>query len=321
MHNILVPLDGSPLAEAALPLASAIAARAGARLTLVHAARYRTLFRNVDAEQVRVIASGEDYLAGIAAGLRSMGVAVDTRVPLGGSPAEWIVEESEFCHADLVVMATHDREGPDRWLHGSVTETVVRRSTVPVMLVGATGATQVAQRFASHQPVLIVPLDGSELADSALPVAKELARAAGARIVLLAVVPKPGQLVAGQGGAIVTYSPSENQAILTEALSYLQARVERIGGPAGVETSVRYGDAAAEISAAAEHNAAAAIVMATHGRTGPVRSVLGSVAGGVVHRTGIPVVLIRPTDARRAEQRAPREVAASPVATATAVSR
>ena len=129
IQNILVPLDGTPLSEAALPFASTIAARAGARLTLVRTAAYRTLFSDVAEEQLRALKTGEEYLASVAADLRAKGVPVDTRVPLGGSPTEWIVEESEFVGVDLIVMATHDREGPDRWLHGSVAEAVVHRSS------------------------------------------------------------------------------------------------------------------------------------------------------------------------------------------------
>lgn len=304
LQNILVPLDGSPLAEAALPFATAIGARAGASLTLVRAAMYRTLFSDVAAEQVRVIRDGEDYLARTAMGLRAKGVPVYTRVPLGGSPAEWIVDETELVDADLIVMATHDREGFDRWVHGSVAEEVVHGSTVPVMLVTSTADAQLAQRFEVHEPTLVVPLDGSELADAALPVASDLAAATGARVVLVAVVPGSGKLVAGQGGAMTTYPEAEHAAMEAEAWAHLQARAGRMTDVAGVDTVVRYGAAAAEISAAAEQYAAAAVVMTTHGRTGPVRSMFGSVAGGVLHGTTVPVVVIRPTGSRAASHTA-----------------
>jgi len=295
MQNILVPLDGSSMAEAVLPFASALAARAGASLTLVHAARYHTLFRDIDVQQVRAIDRGEEYLARIATRLRSNGIPVDTRVPLGGSPVDWILEESDFCHADLIAMATHDRDGPDRWVHGSVTETVVRRSRVPVMLVKSTTSALLAQGFEVHEPILLVPVDGSELADAALPVAGELARASGARVVLLAVAPKPVQ---ARGEA--------------DAWACVNSRIGYLGEVAGVESAVWYGDVATEISAAAVQYAAAAVVMATHGRTGPVRSLLGSVAGAVVHGASVPVVLIHPTGSEPAETPVAREPAAGP---------
>jgi nucleotide-binding universal stress UspA family protein len=293
LESILVPLDGSPLAEAALPFASAVAARAGARLILVRTATYRTFFSDVAAEQVSVLIESEDYLDGIALGLRAKGVAVDIRVPLGGSPAEWIVDESVSGHVDLVVMATHVRTGIDRWLRGSVAEAVVHRSMIPVMLVHGTADAQLAQRFETRRPILIVPLDGSDLADSALPVAGDLARATGARVVLLGVIPRSGQLVAGRAGAITTYSVGEHAALEADASAYLKSRAERIADVSDVETIVAYGEAASEISATAEQYAAAAVIMATHGRAGPIRSILGSVAGKVAHGTRIPVVVGR----------------------------
>jgi nucleotide-binding universal stress UspA family protein len=309
-RNILVPLDGSPLAEAALPFASAIAARAGAGLTLVRAAMYQGVFGDVAARQVRAITCCEDYLVGIATGLRTKVVAVSTRVPLGGSPQEWINEESQFAGADLIVMATHTREGLDRWLHGSVAEAVVHRSSVPVMLVGGTADARLAQRLEARQPSLLVPLDGSELADAALPVASRLAHATGARIVLVAAVPKPGQLVAGQGGAIVTYTGPQHAALEAKAWGYLRQRAVRIANIVDVEFDVRYGAAAAEINAAAEHFGAAAVVMASHGRTGPVRSMFGSVTGGVVHGASVPVVVTHPTAVTASAKAAAREAVA-----------
>jgi len=291
MQNMLVPLDGSPLAEAALPFACAVAARAGASLTLVQPARYGILSGEVDSEPIDAHDIDEGYLACIAANLRRRGVPVDTRAR---DSREWILEESDSCHAELIVMATHDRRGPDRWLHDGLAENVVHRSRVPVMLVRPTADVLVAQRFEAHEPILLVPLDRSELADTALPVAAELARSTGARIVVLGVVPKPGQLVATQTGDIVTRVGGEQKTLEARAVEHMKARVAWLGQVAGVETTVRYGEAAAEIGAAADEYAAAAVVMATHGRTGPVRSILSSVAGRVVHATTVPVVLIRP---------------------------
>jgi nucleotide-binding universal stress UspA family protein len=310
LQKILVPLDGSPLAEAALPFAAAIGARAGASLTLVRVATYRTLLSDLAAEQVRAIKDGEDYLSRTAMGLRARGVPVSTRVPLGGSPAVWIVEETELARADMIVMGTHEREGPDRWVHGSIAEHVVHRSSVPVMLLRGTVDAQLAQRFEAREPTLLVPLDGCELADAALPTASTLAAAIGARVLLIAVVPHPGQLVAGQGGAVSTYTGTEHQALEAEAWAYLQARAGRIGNPRDIEMVVRRGAAAAEISAAADQYAVAAVVMSTHGRAGLVRSMFGSVAGHVLHASRVPVVVVRPVAARAASQTVSRDAVA-----------
>src|SRR5579864_5951390 len=169
--NILVPLDGSPLAEAALPYATALAARTGARLTLMRAAQYASLLGDVAVEQHRSVEAAEEYLDRQVERLAADGYAVQAAVPFGGSTATWIIEEADVRHADLVIMATHDRVGADRWVHGSVAETVVHRSITPVMVVRGGVVEQLAKRFADKDPVLIVPLDGSELAEAALPVA------------------------------------------------------------------------------------------------------------------------------------------------------
>jgi nucleotide-binding universal stress UspA family protein len=113
-------------------------------------------------------------------------------------------------------------------------------------------------------------------------------------------MPKPGQLVAGQGGAIVTYVGPEHGRLEAEAREYLESAAARVGGTA--ETVVRYGDASAEIAAAAQDYGAAAVVMATHGRTGLFRSVIGSVAGSVLHHSSSPVVLIRSAGVGSTEQ-------------------
>src|ERR1051326_2996538 len=174
--NILVPLDGSPVAEAALPYAKVLSRRLDTRLTLVRAAHYASLLGDVAAEQHRSVQQAEDYLGRHVERLASDGYPAQAAVPFGGSTARWIVEEAEIRRADLVVMATHDRVGADRWLHGSVAESVVHRCTIPVMLVRGGDVEQFALRLADPVPVLVVPLDGSELAEAALPIARGLER-------------------------------------------------------------------------------------------------------------------------------------------------
>jgi nucleotide-binding universal stress UspA family protein len=273
-------------------------------LTLVRVARNKSPLDDLTYDAVQqTIEQAEDYLRVLAEDLTAQGFSVQTGVPYRGSAASWILEESQMRNVDLVVMATHDRVGPERWVHGSVAEAVVHGSTKPVMLLRATAAGQLAHPFEAREPLLIVPLDGSDLAETALPFAKELAQTTGARLVLVGVVPRPGQLVAGQGGAIVTYAGSEHSELEAEAQAYLEASVGRVGAiSTPVETVVRHGAPATEIAGAAQEYTAAAVVMATHGRTGLVRSILGSVAGGVVHHTSSPVVLIHPGEVRAAEE-------------------
>src|SRR5687767_805767 len=120
--SILVPLDGTPTGAAALPYAEALALRTGAKLTLMRAAR-APLVIGGDARVVQrqVIDDAQDYLETVGNGLAARGAQIEIALPYG-SAAAWIPEEVGLRHVDLVVMATHDRAGLDRWFHGSVSE-------------------------------------------------------------------------------------------------------------------------------------------------------------------------------------------------------
>jgi nucleotide-binding universal stress UspA family protein len=306
LTNILVPLDGSPASEAALPFAEDLARRAAATLTLVRAVVGRRLAYDPVGQQ-RAVNNAEDYLVSLAGNLEASGLNVQIGVPFGSSPASWILEEIELHHADLVVMATHDRVGPDRWLHGSVAETVVSGTSTPVLLVREVDGQPPVPRFDDQEPVLVVPLDGSELAEAALPIARELSRLIGARVVVVGVIPPVGHLIAVEGG-VAPYTDSAHISTEIDAQAYLEASLGRLGAdPVGTETLVRSGEPAVEIAAIAAEYRAAAIVMATHGRTGVVRALLGSVAGGVLHRSPAPVLLIHPPTLRPAEEPLVRE--------------
>jgi nucleotide-binding universal stress UspA family protein len=300
LQNILVPLDGSPVSEAALPYAGALAGRSGAKLTLMRAAHIAPFTVDKAAAQISAVCEAEAYLTLRANDLRAHDYVVETGVPYGATAAGWIVEEADMRHADLIAMATHDRAGPDRWFHGSVAEAVVSRAGVPVLIVrGADGARPV-EHFDWRQPVLIVPLDGSSLAEAALPVAFGLARALNGRLVLLSVVPWPE-------GRFTTQD--------ADARAYLETVVDRATrNGLSVSTLVRIGDSAPEIGSAAREQNAAVVVMATHGRTGVARTVLGSIAGEVVHCSPTPVMLVRPPTLRASE--AP--VAVQPMVAASA---
>lgn len=135
--KVLVPLDGSPLAEKALPHATLIATRTGAQLLLMRAREDKGMpgIAGVDLPQEPVHPT-DTYLSGIAAQLAQSGIAVETTVVRGDAPAPMsIVDEARNREADLIVMATHGRGGVSRWLYGSVASSVLAQTTTPVMLV------------------------------------------------------------------------------------------------------------------------------------------------------------------------------------------
>lgn len=200
----------------------------------------------------------ETYVDRLACELRTDGFVVETIVPLADSNASCIVEQAELRHADVVVMATHDRSGPNRWLCGSVAEVVASHSAVPVLLVRSVDGVQAAERFKRERPKLLVALDGSALAEVGLPVVGDLARMLAGEVVL------------------VTAAPTE-----MDAGEYLRSIAARFAaGGIAADVSVRRGDAAEQIHQAAQDHEATAVIIATHGRTGLARTLMGSVGRG-----------------------------------------
>ena len=145
LDKILVPLDGSTLAEGALAQATELARQSGSTLLLLRAAEAHT-FPGADPTeaQVTVVREAEEYLGGVAKSLRAQGLAkVETSVWYGPAPLV-IVEAARMRKADLIVMSTHGRSGLGRLILGSVAESVVRGTAVPILLLRAPGAPVVA---------------------------------------------------------------------------------------------------------------------------------------------------------------------------------
>jgi nucleotide-binding universal stress UspA family protein len=136
LKTILVPLDGSALAEQALPRAAELSADTGARLVLLRAVEASSMLGTdrVEAE-VKLVRDAEDYLAAMSARVTSLGAcAVTTSVWYGAAP--WaIAEAARVQHADLIVMTTHGRSGLGRLFVGSAAETVLRSTRTPILLL------------------------------------------------------------------------------------------------------------------------------------------------------------------------------------------
>ena len=290
LQTILVPLDGSPVGEAALPYAEALARKCGASLRLVRAARPAETHQ------------AEAYLQSLTAGSAGGSVKTEVEVPTG-SPPDAIRAEITASNADLVVMATHTRTGPRRWAEGSVAESVVRQAHAPVLLVRTNQSPERAERLDQARPMLVVPLDGSAFAETALTVASDLAASIGGALVLVRIGHGSGHLAA-QGDTYLgafeagmdTATPGlgkDVQVVVNEAHAYLGGVAARLGKSLVADTQVRLGDVVSEIVQEAEERNAAAIVMTTHGRTGVARTMFGSVAGRIVHEGNFPVILVR----------------------------
>jgi nucleotide-binding universal stress UspA family protein len=283
LKKILVPLDGSELAERALGFATALSIPTAAHLVLVRAVTTHPL-PGTDAagRQMHALAEAEAYLGQVAAGLAARGFVVETATPYGERPAEWILEEADIRKVDVIAMTTHGRTGPGRWLFGSVAEEVVSRAPIPVLLHRAWDSKQ-RQLLLEDRPRLLVPLDTSTFAEMALQVGAALADDLGGELVLVSVETTAPDRATG---------PSVN---LNEYLQGVGSALEERWPQLVSSSLVEFGDPAVGIAAAAERTRAALVVMATHGRTGIARAALGSVSGQVLEHGSTPLLLVHPS--------------------------
>ncbi len=297
-RTLLVPLDGSELAERALPYATALAAAAGGKLVLVRAALAPPPATLDGAtwvqEQSEAIAEAEQYLAEVAAKLRTR-VPVETQVPYGRA-APCIQDSITETSADAVVMATHGRTGLRHLLVGSVAEEVIADSPVPVFAIYARPGEMPQPPFDPAQARVVVPLDGSDFAETALPTAVELI-GAGGEVVLVSVVEPPDHVERDELGRVRVYLDQQEEAVTREARDYLHTIATQLVDKAPglhVTVEVRLGAPAAGVNAAAIDRGADLVIMASHGRTGLSRAVFGSVTGAVLRDGNTPVLVVHP---------------------------
>jgi len=311
LRSLLVPLDSSPLAEAALPYAEAIAKATNASLRLLTVAETAGEgLRGVGAGMLAFLPNAHrealsDYLADATPKVRERGFAV-TMLMLEGRPAEAIALAAERLAADLIVMATHGRGGAARWLIGSVADKVMRTGTTPTLLV------QPPEEGAPSEVSLrriMVPLDGSPLAEGALPLAAQLALATGARLILVHAKPFRPSL-AGEFEFVPDFSFAEVN-VSAPAPAYLQDVSRTLAAGLQVEAAVIRGPAAVALEDFARDSHADLVVMATHGRGGLRRLVIGSSADRLV-RSGLPVLLVRPRVVGDAQTASEADVHAAP---------
>ncbi|HEU5208662.1 MAG TPA: universal stress protein [Longimicrobiales bacterium] len=286
--TILVPLDSSRFGEHALPVAVGIARRTGARVHVVHCHEpplppmYPVSGAPYDAQLDRTLREQEAaYLARVADRvLQTCGVAVRTDL-LNAPTVPTLVSYATDAEVDLIVMTTHGRGGISRAWLGSVADALVRRTSVPVLLLRPRDEDVVmtCEPQTSH---MLIPLDGSDLSEGILSPALALAQLSGARITLLQVMaPQP----------VDSDARSERRA----AQRYLESVARRVAADIEIDIAVEtHASPAVAILEYAGLHGADLIALATHGRGGWSRVTLGSVADKVVRGTMMPVLLYRP---------------------------
>ena len=288
IKKILVPLDRSELAEQALPIATTLASRTEARIALaavVVPGEFWSGDRDPIIWQQADEAAALRYLEKVEEDVLGKGVVARGRVACG--PAAMTLSRfADEEDADLIVMSTHGRAGFSRWIMGSVADKLLHITTRPILLVRATD--DAAARRPARLERILVPLDGSAHSESVLPFVEDLAGQLGASLVLQQAV-LPVTLFAGEY-IPPTESLQEPAASAHEYLGRIAARERSLGIAADVEVDV--GASADAILHAAKRSGADVIALSTHGWSGPLRWVLGSVADAVVRHSPLPVLVI-----------------------------
>jgi nucleotide-binding universal stress UspA family protein len=313
-RRLLVPLDGSELSETVLPYAIETAGRLDLDTTLIHVRKlekgessplhqsyvqYRATVVKRKIEQIRQRFS-----------LDPESKSLDVRGELVfGYPAEEIVRYAEENGVDLILMATHGRSGIRRWVMGSVADKVLQSSTVPVWLINTETAEGVAYEKWPKR-TMVVPLDGSQLAEKVIPHVEAMTKQRGDEPmeVVLLHVSEPAV-------TLTYYSPSarmetpdgvkhimpedyerqllaQQKRIAAEYLDNVATRLKKVFPQ--VQTRILEGDPANAIIDYVENLPFSIVIMSTHARSGLGRWAYGSVAAKLLQKVPRPILLVRP---------------------------
>jgi nucleotide-binding universal stress UspA family protein len=298
LRKFVVPLDGSELAERALPYAVRLARAGQGRIILIRVALAPPSMTidgaGWERDQREAVDAAEHYLAALVEKLADQ-VPVDTAVPYGRAAVQ-ILDQVRHLEADGIVIATHGRTGLAHLMHGSVAETVLAESDVPVFLVHARPGQPAEPAFDPLASRLMVPLDGSTFAEAAVELAFDFLGPAG-ELLLVSIVQAPDQSLQDERGRVLAYLDQEVEDRTREARTYLEGVARRLrqkDPDLHVSVDVRLGDPDTGIIAAATDRVVDLIIMATHGRSGLRRITMGNVAGNVLRKGNTPLLLVRP---------------------------
>lgn len=318
--RMLVPLDGSERAERALPVAVRLAQALDGTLILLRVVQPPLQMATPLAPPLRVeteilaehIEAANTYLARVAQELDQASLKYE-KTALAGYPAEMTLEAVHSSRADVIVLCSHGRTGLLRWALGSVAQRVVHQASVPVLVLPAQGATLAED---AQRPLrVMVPLDGSWLAEAALGPAATLVSALAQQgqgtVHLVQVVRHLAPSTGSEKDAPAL--PGARGAGYLEAQDYLSRTAEHLNtGPlaslqvqvtwsvvvdkdvAGALVDLAQGGKTAQGAAHAGHFDV--IAMATHGRGGLHRWVMGSNTERVLSAARLPLLVIRPKE-------------------------
>lgn len=295
--KVLIPLDGSKTAEKVLPYARYLAGKFSVPIELLAVIDIADVATHISAEKARyldtmiedAVRDSTTYLRGIATTFPEAKVTCSVEK---GRAEETIIDKAEADPGLLIAMATHGRSGLNRFLLGSVAEKVLRGIANPLLLIRA--AAEAKGEGQAKLSSIVVPLDGSELAEGVLPGVVTLAKTLGLEVLLFRAYQIPYNAYAGDDGYVVNYDELLG-TVRDESKDYLEKKVAELKklGVAKVSAHTKEGFAGDEIIALGRKTPDNLIAMCSHGRSGVRRFVLGSVTETVVRHSGDPVLVLR----------------------------
>lgn len=292
--RILVPLDGSKLAELALPYAEELTGVFNSEVVLIGISepgesQYSHMYQLYIEKMAEAVRNR----------IKKVSPMVIVRpVVLDGRPAEGIIDYAEKNDVSLIIMVSHGRSGIMSWTLGSVANKVLQRTGPPILLIRA----KASQLEAGAQGLfnrILVPLDGSDVGEVVLPHVRQLTEKLESEVILLQVV-APGQHVHTVGGLdYVRFAEQQIESMKVEAKEYLDKVSKRLAGTKGIMRSeVRVGDTAHEIIKFADEANIRLVTISSHGRSGIRQWISGSITHKILHAGNTPLLLVKALGAK-----------------------
>jgi len=286
-NKILVPLDGSDLAELALPYAEEMANAFKSEIILLHVSepsedRYRHMH--------------ELYVKEVTDRIKGRFKKV-TPVVVSGKPADEIISYADKNKVGIIIMTSHGRSGVLSWATGSIASKLLQGAAAPLLLVRAAKPKREVTRQVLLNRILL-PLDGSEAGEAAVGYIAEMMSRLESEVTLFGVV-SSGQHIRSVGGLdYINYSEEQLEMFKKEAEEYLDGvyrRLKRRKGTVKVVLKVgdKSGDVGQEILKFAEEKGVNLIAISSHGHSGIEKWVFGSIANKVVHNSRSPVLVVK----------------------------
>ena len=280
--KILVPLDGSDLAELALPYAQELADAFNSELTLLYVG---------EASEKEYLHMYELYLEKMAVQTKKLVKRVSP-VVISGKPVEGIVKYTEKNDIRLIVMASHGSSGIVPWAKGGIASKVIEAVGVPLLLIKGTKKRQTKEKHLINR--ILLPLDGSEAGEAAITRVKELKSRLEAEVILLEVVTEGRHIRTFGGLDHILYPEQEIETFKKEAKAYLDKVYKRLRRSKGeLKVEIRTGEVDKEILNYAKKKKVSLIAIASHGHSGMTKWVFGSTAQKIIEDSPVPVLVVK----------------------------